>query len=116
MISVVIAKPEGDGDFSVEPWLMSCRVMGRAVENAIMDDVVRRLAAMGAKRILGRYIPTAKNAPVKNLYERLGFTVLPVVGEERLYEYYIDDKPFPASTPHIRSSSHATQIVSHESD
>ena len=115
MISVVIVKAEADGDFSVDLWLMSCRVMGRAVENAIMDDILRRLAAMGAKRLVGLYIPTRKNVPVSTLYEKLGFSILPVGGDERRYEYCIDGKPFPASTPYIRNSSGPTGIVGHGS-
>ena len=109
IISVVIVKDEGGGDYAVDLWLMSCRVMSRAVENAIMEDVVRRLEEKSARRIIGRYVPTAKNAPVKDLYERLRFHALPAVGEDKLYEYRLDGQPYAARTPHIRCVDQTAQ-------
>jgi FkbH-like protein len=114
VISVVIAKPQGEGEYVVDLWLMSCRVMSRTVENAIMADVLQRLAALGARRLIGRYIPTAKNAPVRDLYLRLGFVPLPAAGEDRLYEYRLDGRPFAAGTAHIRLVDKTRQPHRHE--
>jgi predicted enzyme involved in methoxymalonyl-ACP biosynthesis len=93
--------------------------MSRTVENAIIDDLLRRLERSGAKRLIGRYIPTAKNAPVRDLYERLGFVPLSSSGGEKLYEYLIDGKPFSAGTRHIRRvdrvpGSQGARVGSHE--
>jgi FkbH-like protein len=109
VISVVIVKREGDAEYCIDLWLMSCRVMSRTVENAIMDDVLQRLEGLGARRVLGRYIPTAKNAPVKELYDRLGFSQLRASTEQVLYEYVLDGSPFAAATPHIRRVDCAKQ-------
>lgn len=119
VISVVIAKRQGDGEYAIDLWLMSCRVMSRTVENAIMDDVLQRLVPLGARRLVGRFIPTAKNAPVRDLYERLGFTPLRASDEEKLYEYRLDGNAFAAATPHIRRvdrvrESRGTPLGSHE--
>ncbi len=114
VISVLIAKKsEADWEFSVDTWLMSCRVMSRSVENAIMDDLLRRLSALGARRLTGSYIPTAKNAPVKDLYDRLGFVPLPPLGDAQRYEYRLEGRPFPAATPHIRSVDRTGPLGSH---
>jgi predicted enzyme involved in methoxymalonyl-ACP biosynthesis len=57
----------------VDTWLMSCRVIGRTVEEFLFNVLLARARELGYGRILGEYLPTAKNAPVKDLYDRLGF-------------------------------------------
>ena len=70
IVGVLILKEEVAGAWTVDTFLLSCRVMGRTVENAFLGAVVRDL---GISRLHGEYLATAKNAPVKDLYERLGF-------------------------------------------
>ena len=55
-------------------WLMSCRVLKRDMEFAMMDEIVSAALAKGARMIRGFYYPTAKNAMVKNFYATQGFT------------------------------------------
>lgn len=73
MISVVIAR-KAAAAWEIDTWLMSCRVLERRVEHEIM----RRLATLaekdGVERLIGRYIPTAKNKLVEEFYSRMGFT------------------------------------------
>lgn len=57
----------------VEEFVMSCRVMGRNIEYALVEDIEADLREDGYGRLRGRYIPTAKNKPVAGLYERLGY-------------------------------------------
>lgn len=54
-------------------WLMSCRVLKRDMEQAMLDELVKTARASGIKTIYGYYYPTAKNAMVKNFYESMGF-------------------------------------------
>ena len=72
LISVVIAKQTGDA-LCIDTWLMSCRVLGRDVERATLSLLVGEAKARGARRLIGDYIPTAKNGMVRDHYERLGF-------------------------------------------
>lgn len=58
----------------LELWLMSCRVLKRDMELAMMDSVVEACQACGIHTILGYYYPTAKNGMVKEFYGLLGFT------------------------------------------
>ena len=60
----------------IDLWLMSCRVLKRDMEKAMMDVFVAKAKAMGAKKIFGIYLPTAKNEMVKNFYGEQGFTLL----------------------------------------
>lgn len=57
----------------IEEFVMSCRIMGKNIEDAVMADVEQDLRASGYQRLRGMYIPTAKNKPVAELYDRLGY-------------------------------------------
>lgn len=66
--------PVSDGDvLHLELWLMSCRVLKRDMEYAMMDSVVEAALDRGVKTIMGYYYPTAKNAMVKEFYRDMGF-------------------------------------------
>ncbi|MBQ0031768.1 MAG: HAD-IIIC family phosphatase [bacterium] len=54
-------------------WLMSCRVLKRDMEFAMMDEIVAAAIAKGAKTIRGFYYPTAKNGMVREFYKTQGF-------------------------------------------
>jgi FkbH-like protein len=73
MISVIVGRLQDDGDMLIDTWLMSCRVLGRQVEQGTLNVVAAEAAAMGAKRLIGEYIPTKKNAMVRDHYVKLGF-------------------------------------------
>ena len=75
VVTVAIGRPEGDA-LHMELWLMSCRVLKRDMELALLDAIVHRCKGCGLKRIVGYYYPTAKNAMVKNFYGDLGFEKL----------------------------------------
>ncbi len=60
----------------IDTWLMSCRVIGRTLETLVLRELVQRSVRMGYRRIVGEYIPTAKNALVAGLYGELGFASL----------------------------------------
>lgn len=72
MISVVICVREDD-DYRIDTWLMSCRVLGRRVEDAVLREIVRSARAVGVRRLIGAYVPTERNKLVEDLYARLGF-------------------------------------------
>ena len=57
----------------IDLWLMSCRVLKRDMEFAMMDVLVQKSKLSGIKEIRGYYYPTAKNGMVKNFYALQGF-------------------------------------------
>ena len=73
VVSVVIGKIEKT-ILHIELWIMSCRVLKRDMEYAMMDELVQKSRAAGVKTIRGYYYPTAKNKMVQNFYELQGFT------------------------------------------
>ncbi|ADV84270.1 HAD-IIIC family phosphatase [Terriglobus saanensis] len=58
----------------IDTWLMSCRVLGRRVEDAVLRLLVEEAKQRQLDLIEGEFRPTAKNTPVENLFPRLGFT------------------------------------------
>jgi FkbH-like protein len=74
MISVVICRESSERQWEIDTWLMSCRVLGRGVERMVLREILERARAAGVDRLVGRYIPTPKNAMVAEHYDGLGFT------------------------------------------
>ena len=52
---------------------MSCRVLQRGVEQLAMNTLVAEARARNCRRLIGRYLPTAKNAMVKDFFSQFGF-------------------------------------------
>ncbi len=72
VVSVVIGKKNGK-ELDLELWLMSCRVLKRDMEFAMLDTLVEKCREQGIEVINGYYYPTAKNGMVKELYRTFGF-------------------------------------------
>jgi FkbH-like protein len=80
----IIIRPHLDEHaWSIDNFLLSCRVMSRNIEYALFGYVLNLARQEGISIIYGEYIPTPKNKPVEGLYERLGFR--PV--QEGLWQY-----------------------------
>ncbi len=77
IVSVVIGKINGD-TLDIILWLMSCRVLKRDMELAMLDALCERAKERGLKTLTGYYYPTAKNKMVKDLYQSFGFTQVSV--------------------------------------
>lgn len=75
----------------VDLWLMSCRVLKRDMEKAMMDVFVEKAKKMGAKKIVGIYLPTAKNGMVKNFYGEQGFNLVEESEDGSRWELNIQD-------------------------
>lgn len=94
VVSVVIGRIDGEkrDELHMELWLMSCRVLKRDMEFAMMDELVEKARECNLKRIIGYYYPTAKNSMVKDFYELQGFNKIFEDGEgNTIWEYIIDD-------------------------
>lgn len=73
LIAVVIMKPLDKETLFVDTWFMSCRVLKRGMENFTLNMMVEVAKAKGYKKIIGEYLPTAKNGMVADHYTNLGF-------------------------------------------
>ncbi len=75
IVSVVIGHKNGKV-LEMDLWIMSCRVLKRDMEFAMLDRLVECCRDQGIETIRGYYYPTAKNKMVKDLYGRFGFSKL----------------------------------------
>ncbi|MBQ9565464.1 MAG: HAD family hydrolase [Synergistaceae bacterium] len=91
-IALVIAEVEGQGA-AIDTFLMSCRAMGRGVETEILSWVEELLATGGVGTLEGRYLPTPKNAPVKDFWRSMGYA--------QNGERWIREAPFPLRKTHV---------------
>ncbi len=75
VVSVVIGTKNSEkNELHMDLWLMSCRVLKRDMEFAMMDELVAKCRESGITKIIGYYYPTAKNAMVREFYGTQGFT------------------------------------------
>lgn len=72
MISVVICRTK-ETDWEIDLWLMSCRVLKRNVEHAVLNEIMSAAQARKIALVRGVYVPTAKNGLVTRHYHDLGF-------------------------------------------
>ena len=91
LIAVVILEKR-ENELFVNEWLMSCRVLKRGMEEFIADKILSLAAEQGFRKVIGEYLATPKNAMVKDLYKRMGFTR---VGENR---FEAEPMPFTAAS------------------
>jgi FkbH-like protein len=73
LIGVVILKRLPDKTAFVDTWIMSCRVLKRSMEEFTVNQMVNHTRAAGMERVIGEYLPTPKNAMVKDIYAQMGF-------------------------------------------
>ena len=85
MISVIICKKDSS-IWEIDTWLMSCRVLGRRVEEAALLDIANHAKEAGAVKLIGIYSPTARNIIVKDHYRKLGFTKTSRESEIEIWE------------------------------
>ncbi|MBT3068517.1 HAD family hydrolase [Rhodoferax sp. U11-2br] len=75
MISVVICR-RLRAEWHIDTWLMSCRVLGRGVEEAVLAELVIAALQQGVSRLIGIYLPSGRNQLVEKHYPKLGFKPL----------------------------------------
>ncbi len=106
VVSVVAAKADGD-KIHIDLWLMSCRVLKRDMEYAMMNELVTVAKKRGIEQITGYYYKTAKNSMVKDFYALHGFTKVGENGEDSVWTLNINDYVF---------KEHAIAVNTDESD
>jgi FkbH-like protein len=75
LVSVILGTVDRR-ELHLDLWLMSCRVLKREMEIAMLDSLVGRAKESHITTIIGYYLPTAKNGMVADHYVKLGFSNL----------------------------------------
>jgi FkbH-like protein len=96
IVVAAVAAIEGS-EASIRSFLMSCRVIGREIERAFLGELLRELARRGADRVYGAYLPTAKNAIVRDFYSACGFTRIEEDEGRSTWLLHLDRDELPGS-------------------
>lgn len=73
IVSLVIGKIVGN-TIQIKLWLMSCRVLKREMEYAMLDYLMHKATSLGVSTVIGYYYKTDKNGMVSSFYEQQGFS------------------------------------------
>jgi FkbH-like protein len=92
LVGVAIAHDQGE-QCEVDTFLLSCRVIGRTVETALLSHLAQSAAERGCKRLAGWFLPTKKNAPARDFYEQHGFQRQESNGTGSLWVLDLDNSP-----------------------
>jgi FkbH-like protein len=95
LVGVAITHLNGDVS-EIDTLLLSCRVIGRTVENAFLSFLAERARAKGARRLQGWFLSTKKNAPARDFYSSHGFTATHQTGDGTLWTFDLAASPLPA--------------------
>lgn len=90
IVSILIARKE-ETDVHIDLFLMSCRVLKRGMEDAMMDEFFHLLNFEENKYIYGYYYKTKKNRLVENLYREMGFETVESTDDTTVYKISIED-------------------------
>lgn len=118
LISVIVLHLEGEA-LRIATWVMSCRVLARSMEEFIANEIVDIARVRGAARVVGNYVPTAKNKLVANLYARLGFLMTDDRAGTTEWVWTTDGALAPWATsirrsqPDILESEHSDKRTTH---
>jgi len=96
LTGVVMAESQGHF-WRIDNLLLSCRVLGRGVENALMAYILEQAKKHGASVVRGEYISTKKNKPCENFLADAKFKLISQKDGASAYEY---DLSQPFAYPH----------------
>jgi FkbH-like protein len=89
-------------DLHIELWLMSCRVLKRDMEHAMLDALALQAKERGASRIIGYYVRTPKNDMVADHYSKLGFELVSRADNESSAVWQLDLENYERRNQHIK--------------
>ncbi len=84
---VIVKKDLVEKCWNIDTFLLSCRILGKNVEFALMKNIMEKAKIAGMKSIKGMFIPTKKNKPAENFFEDCGFVMTKTQDETREYTF-----------------------------
>jgi predicted enzyme involved in methoxymalonyl-ACP biosynthesis len=100
----VICRMTSDSTWEIDTWLMSCRVLGRRVEQMVLRQILEHARRVGVHKLIGIYRPTDRNKLVEDHYAKLGFK-LSGSGDDNStsWELNVDTAEVPAAPMMVRA-------------
>ncbi|HTP34610.1 MAG TPA: HAD-IIIC family phosphatase [Candidatus Acidoferrales bacterium] len=94
LVGVAITHLDG-GVCEIDTFLMSCRVIGRTVETALLARIADDARSSGAGRLQGWFLPTKKNTPAQDFYREHGFSEAERTAEGTLFAFDLSQDTIP---------------------
>ncbi len=94
LVGVAITRDQAE-TCEIDTFLLSCRVIGRSVETALLSYIAKDAAARGLRRLQGRFVPTKKNAPAREFYAQHGFRLTSEGEDGSVWSLELRDCPIP---------------------
>jgi FkbH-like protein len=112
LVSVVIARQQNEVAH-IDLWIMSCRVLKRDMELAMLDALVARCRSRGVRRLRGRYDRSPRNGMVADHYRNLGFVADPSGDNGQDHSsWLLDLAAYSPRNTHIKVSTPWTEAAS----
>ena len=92
IVAVILADVK-DGVPTVDTFLMSCRIMGKQLENFFIDRIEKDFLLAGYETLQAEYIPSSKNMPVAEFYDGLGYERIDEQSTSVKYRIRLTDRP-----------------------
>lgn len=99
LVTVVVGRAH-ENELHLDLWLMSCRVLKRDLELAMLDELVARARALGLSSLRGLFLATPKNGLVADHYEKLGFQ--PIRRSAEGSEWRLEISDYVPKNKHIK--------------
>ncbi|MDX2149522.1 MAG: HAD-IIIC family phosphatase [Bryobacteraceae bacterium] len=105
LVGVIIGRMRGTS-CHIDTWLLSCRVIGRTVDATLLSELSNLAAKQGCRTLTGCYIPTQRNALVKDLYANHGFVLTAAGADGSTYwERNLETSGLVPGSPYVAVSS-----------
>ena len=87
----VFLEPIDDITVNIDTLLLSCRILGKGIEDAFVKTVLNLLRLDGYRKVTADYLPTSKNGQTADFYDRMGMTVVRTADDgSKHYELALD--------------------------
>jgi len=90
LIGVAIVRYERS-KMIIDSFLMSCRALGRGLENSLLTFSINSGIERGVTKVIGKYVPSKKNIQTEDFYSKNGFTLLDINNDHTSWEFNITD-------------------------
>ncbi|MBI3034744.1 HAD-IIIC family phosphatase [Candidatus Woesearchaeota archaeon] len=78
---------KSSSQWRIDTFLLSCRVIGRRIEESLLAYIVKEAKKAKAKTLIGEFLPTKKNIPAKGFYKNNGFRLMKTDNEKEEWAY-----------------------------
>jgi FkbH-like protein len=102
LIGVIFCRRLRPSAWEIDTWLMSCRVLGRQMEQFMFDQLMAAAQMAGIEELIGVYRPTGKNALVAQHYDKLAFRLVDNGPQELRYSFGVPSEPWTPRATFIR--------------